>query len=705
MMYQIGHPQVDKVIDDFYGIVRNLLSSLSPLTFIYNHEQFFMDQEPVDPRINTERIKNHFKKRGIQSISFEKGVDKNEIRAFLEIFEASNKYPDVDSMKKRLKTRRVNHLKINHFIFIKATEDDELVSRSALKSMSPELSEEAQTRSKELFLDMILESVLSEEIQKTVAMENMMSNPAEFSRNMVTADRAGFLENREKGVQPGQVLFHQLEVLKRDVEYNLSGKDDCNLSDVAAAVFDMKKQLISEIEEQKGAKVAYSNEDEIIELVNELTDNVLLDLLRDEYQAGKISTQRLAQIVRRLVPEADELKRLLPKIKTTLLEEGMQLEEYFKLVEELGKELQNEDITGILQSSAEKIGVSGEELIREIKKDPIHTSALVSLASEIRKSTGDEEALSDLLVDYIEKLGEEGKLEISREDLDKGDQHLRRVITDVQSKIFSQLREMNVSDDIAGQLEKRLNDRMDEVFERVKEDIIKTTAGSGENESLGGLSILEILAQNVGGDDELGEILDIIRIRARTEEVDVNSFKDIYARIVDEKKRITRKKRKQVMKEVLEPQAMATFLEQEMFRAKRYRLPFVVMAFTLVSARPNTEVPKGAVSQWYLENALLGRLTSVVRDSDVVGMFGENRIGIVLTNTPEGGGERTLRRCIRLIHSEPIRLNDVDYKFKIAGVHAEFDLTGEPDVKVFVHGLLNELMNLETRLKNIQSIM
>jgi hypothetical protein len=44
------------------------------------------------------------------------------------------------------------------------------------------------------------------------------------------------------------------------------------------------------------------------------------------------------------VPEAAELKRLLPKIKTALLEEGMSHTHYLELVQELSKELQSEGL-------------------------------------------------------------------------------------------------------------------------------------------------------------------------------------------------------------------------------------------------------------------------------------------------------------------------------------------------------------------------
>jgi len=184
----------------------------------------------------------------------------------------------------------------------------------------------------------------------------------------------------------------------------------------------------------------------------------------------------------------------------------------------------------------------------------------------------------------------------------------------------------------------------------------------------------------------------------------VNNFTEIYAQIVKEQKKKTEKRREQTSKEILNPHAMITFLEQEIFRAKRYNLPFVVLAFSLVSAKPKTEGPSDAVSKWQLENAILGRLLFALRDSDVVGMFGINKIGVLLPHTPEGGGERSLRRCIRLIHSEPIQLNNIPFEFKLAGVHSEFDLTQAPDIKVFIDALLNELMTLEIRLKNIQAV-
>ena len=90
------------------------------------------------------------------------------------------------------------------------------------------------------------------------------------------------------------------------------------LSELAVAVFDMKKQLINGLNLQKSLGISYPNEEEIIDKANEITDRVLIQLVKDEYKSGQISTARLAQILKRLVPDANELKRLLPKIKEAL---------------------------------------------------------------------------------------------------------------------------------------------------------------------------------------------------------------------------------------------------------------------------------------------------------------------------------------------------------------------------------------------------
>jgi hypothetical protein len=86
----------------------------------------------------------------------------------------------------------------------------------------------------------------------------------------------------------GGLLFQQLDVMRIEVEKHLDGKGDVAIADLAGAVFDMKKQLLEGIEAQKALGVAYENEAAILENANELTDRVLIQLVKDEYQKAKL---------------------------------------------------------------------------------------------------------------------------------------------------------------------------------------------------------------------------------------------------------------------------------------------------------------------------------------------------------------------------------------------------------------------------------
>ena len=404
-IYHSSHPYVKQTLDDFHSRIEQILKSSSPLVFLMNHDKFFIDEEPLHAGTNVSRIVAYFSKAGIQSISFENGLNKNESRLFWKYSPLWTTYPNADAMKKALAVRGVRHMKINHVVFRKVTEDDEVISHEALKNLTPTITDEEERKSKKLFIDMVLKRLLAEEFKETITVENLLKNPAALSKKMSEIDIASISSGDVESGQRGLVLMHQLELLGDELDTNLTEDKPANLQEIAGALFEMKKRLIEGIEEEKSLNIQYSNEEMIINKVNEIADNVVLRIVRDEYKAGKTSNARLAQIIRRLVPEAAELKRLLPKIRSALIGEGMALTEYLLLVRELGKELQSDELAKIFQESSEEIGVDGELLIEEIKKNPVEAAELIYLAAEIRKGSGDEQALSDLLVDYVERLG------------------------------------------------------------------------------------------------------------------------------------------------------------------------------------------------------------------------------------------------------------------------------------------------------------
>ena len=705
-MYQMDHPYVKQSINEFHPFVEKLLTSISPLVFAMNREQFFIDEEPLDPRITITRMVAHFKKAEIQSISFYEGMTKNELKTFLGVFVSLDKYPNAESMKGALTEKGITNLKINHVFYKKVTEDDEVVSRDVLKNVTPDMMDEDQARSKKLFIDMVLESVLGEEFEKTLNINNLLTNPTGLSMNMIEADINSVQKSDAEDRRPGPVLLHQLQVIGEEVEKGLSGGGDANLSELAAAVFDMKKKLVEGMDAQKDLDITFSNKEEILDQANEITDNVLIRLVKDEYKDGKITTSRLAQIMRRLIPDAEELKRVLPKIKAALLDEGMPLPEYLNLVEELGKELQSDELAKILQESSEEAGIDGKELIQEVKENPVEAAELICLAAEIRKGTGDEKALTDLLVDYVERMGSKLGQDITAENGAEGEQHLRQVITGLETNIVSRLRDMNVvKDDVLEGLEERLNKRMDAIFDKLRDDWIQSKSMTPEENRAKNLSVLQILEQSVGENEELGEILTIVRSKVRSEEIDENDFKEIYSEI-NKQKQIKREQeaKKKMPPGVLKSQAIMFVIKKEISRACRYDLPFSALSFSVVKAKPKTGGPADAITQQAVMDAILHRLADILREADIIGQLGKNKMVGLLPMTMQSDAKLALRRTMRLLHGDPIEVDGIPLTVKIAGVSTTFDTEQMADGKAFMQAMSNELTEMVVRVKNIQEL-
>jgi len=597
--------------------------------------------------------------------------------------------------------------------------------------------------------------VLMEEFEKTLTIKNITENPAEVSKNMINADLTTYRQSDAEDKQPGLVLVHQLQMMEEAVGKHLSGPSassigtglgggqgsggdpgvgtglgeglgeglgaglgaglgeglgegeggGAELPELAAAVFDMKKQLINGIELQKSLGVSYPNEEEILDKANEITDNVLIQLIRDEYKSGGISTARLAQILKRLVPEANELKRILPKIKEALLGEGMSLADYLNLVQELSNELQSEELSKILQESADTVGLDGADLIQEVRDNPVQAAELIFLAAEIRKGTGDEKVLTDLLVDYVEKIGSKLALNIAEEDNVEGEQHLRQVMGNVESQIVGRLRNMDVKSDIMDRLEEKLNRRMDELFESLKGEWVANQTGQPEEEGQKDLSVLQILEESAGESEELVTILRMVRSEAQAKGLDENDFKKILEEITKQKDLKQKRKSKKIMLgEVLDSGGLMFFLEKEISRSLRYDLPFATLSFSVVSAKPKGKAPSEEITQKALIDAVMQKVATGIRGADVAAQLGKNKVVAFLPMTPDDEAKLALKRHLRLLNTEPVEVKGIPVAVQVAGVITNFDPDQTSDATAFVEALNADLSEMVARIKNIHGL-
>ncbi len=519
------------------------------------------------------------------------------------------------------------------------------------------------------------------------------------------------------------------------------------MPELASAVLAMKKDLLEQIEAQKAMGVVYENEGMIRDETDAMMDGILIQLIKEEYKQGKVSIPRLGQIIRRMIPEPEELKRLLPKIKKALMEEGMSLPQFAQLAQELGKELQSEELAQILKKSAEEIGVDGEELIRELQIDPAGAAELIYLASEIKKGTGDEKVLSDLLVDYVERIGSKISLDAAEQKGEEGGKYLKDIISRVETEIVDNLKQKDVNNDIIGSVEKRLEERMEECFNKLQSDWASRSESSGAGK---GKTILDIFEEDAEEGEELKAILENVRSSVREGGLDENDLKQIFNEIskskldqqkknlkkeelkrkahqMEEQEKNEIKKKTQQMEEqeknelkkkpqekkkgkpglpkgVLNRNNILFFIDKEISRAVRYSTPFSVMLLSILKVTPKKPVPKGSILQSDVMNAVLAELAEVVRETDMVGLLNKKKILSLLPMTEKTDSKMAMSRILKILQAEPFIINDYPLTVKFVGVVTAYDYDRAQTLKAFIKASENELYDMINRLKNIQDI-
>jgi GGDEF domain-containing protein len=707
-MYQAEHPYTAQSIKDFAKTIAKGLALQSPLVIIMNREQFFVEEEPFDPRLNLSRMVSHFKKAGLQSISFERGLQTTDVSEFVRIFTDLTVFPNAEAMKKELTRKDVTTIRINHVFYQKVTENDAVVSRDELqKAAETDGGTEGQRKGSSI-LDVVAGGLVAEELEQAMSLRMVIDNPGAASRALIDADLASARsEDDEKGGAPsGPVIVKQLGRLRSEVEKVAPEMEGAGLAELAEAVFDMKRKLLSGIETHKTVGVVYEDEALIRSEADQLTDRVFIQLVRQEYRGGEISVKRLGQILRRLVPDPAELQRLLPSLKQALLEEGMPPTDFAELVEELGRELQSQGLAHLLKQSAAAIGVDGDDLVQEMMTSPQIAAELIYLSAEIRKGAGDEKLLSDLLVDYVERVGGQLSLDEATHEADSGSAHLDKIYRRVQSQILDRLKSKDVKPDILREVEERLKRRMEEMLERLQGDWDKRQALPVGAEQLREFSILGALEAGTDEGEELHSILAQVKSSLRERDIDETNFQEVYREIV--KGRIAWKKQKEkkdLPSGALNRSSILFFVEKEIQRAVRYGTPFSIILLAIVRAIPRAKAAPGAINQQDVYQAVLERLARVVRDPDMVGSLDKSRMIWLLPMTIPEDVQTARQRIVGELHRHVYNIKGVPLKVRLATAVKDFSHEELPPLRTFLKRAETTLHEMVVRLRNIKEMM
>jgi len=710
-MYDAGHPVVQKSIDETHAILTESLRRLSPLVILFYREQFFVEEEPFDSRLNTSRMADHFKKVGIESVSFDKGLGKTDLIELSRIFTDAKAYPSADLMKEELAKRHVSRVKINYIFYRKVTADDEIISKQELEKLKAGTPDGGSSGVLNDVVNKMAENILVEEVEKSASLEALLADPAKLSDDIINQDLALSKGGKTKQNNPGAHIAGQLNQFRNEVQKAAKNPANLSLPNLADAVYDLKKQLSQKIESQKQMGIYYENEAEILDEANALTDQVLVELLKDEYQKGAVSIQRLAQIIHRLVPDIKELKRIIPGLRKVLFAEGMSKADFVKLLRQLEKELQAENLTCYLQKGAENIGVTSEELIKEFKNNPDDAAELIYLASEIRKRPGDEKVLTELLVDYVERIGSKIALDGVDPSQRGGGDDLKRIIAEVKTEIVKKLGKKGLPPDVLKAVKKKLSQRMETSFN----DLMagggagQTNANSPKN--TGGHSILKMLEECVGEGDELFEIIKKVRSSVGDRGIDENDFQQLHAEI-------QRYRQLEDVSEAISDNGefgplpdgafpldqLKMFMQQEIVRSRRHLTPFSVISLSVTKVIAKQPIPRGSINRDQVNQRIMTNLIRMVKPDELVGPLTKKIMLIFMPLTAYKDAKIALTRHQKSLTAKIFQINGHSISVLFAGVVTSFDSERTPDLTTFLQSAEAAHTDFSTRIKNIQDL-
>lgn len=389
-------------------------------------------------------------------------------------------------------------------------------------------------------------------------------------------------------------------------------------------IYKIKENVLDNIKLQRETGKLIAAHELAVTEINHISYRVIVRLIKEEYRSDrKISVKRLAQIIRRMLPDIKELKYLLPQLKDGLFAEGMSPSDYLTLVKELSKELESDGLIQILVEASDQIGLTLNELIEGIKVAPEEAARLIVLAAEIKKGgvSTDDQQMSAILSDYIEKVSTALALQSPEVAARGGGMLLKAVVTRIEREILDRLKSQNIDSNIVSEVARKLANQFSETVSALKGAWVKKNLISSKNldeEAI--LSIIEQIAdQGLDGYDVADEIRALLISHGFSAEKIDNIIKKVQLRA---EAAVTHKI--EIPEGAFNAANMAFFLDLEVKRNLRYNSPFSTLlisfekiidirTFTIIDLTPDINIQ--------LTNQSLKLLKNMKRELDVAGIY------------------------------------------------------------------------------------
>jgi hypothetical protein len=667
LMYGVFHQMTIDSIEPFHATLKKAFERYSLITFTIERESLFIEGLSVDKFVNAKKLSGHFKKAGIQSFSFEKSLTEEHLGVFLEVVADLKRHPDVDIMKRELSLRGTKGLRLNYVIYRKMTADDQVVGKDMVvappgTTMSP-LQPGATGGASP---------------SDSVSLSRMLSDPRGTAGSLFYTSLDGAPPKPDTVASTVARLGNQLRTAASSGEV-ASGN-------LLEAVLVLREECFGHIRDFNAAGLVDPEMETVVSEVEKLTHETVIHLVREEYRSGEVSVKRIAQILRRMLPDRRELRRLLPQLKDALLGAGMPYVKYVELISELQHELEGDQVVTAIAQATREMGVSPDEVIEEIKKHPADAARLMILTSELRRTGGEGNAgFEQVLTDYIEKASQQmavGALDGKNPDSGK---QLGSVLQKIEANLIDNLKKQGIEQSVLTALTARLAERLPYLLDNTKTEWLKKALDAQPDFDVGMLArlIAGTVQQAVDIDTHRDMLFSICQQKGLTDDQIQEVLHQAAARVS------AMSQQTELPRGVLSSSAIMYFLDRECKLSLRYHNPFSLLVLSIL------RVPDGAGGERALSadertaftHTLIIALKGIMRDIDMIGVPSsttESIVFVILPMTEEANTYGLVQRLRRELAEQSFEVEGRMTRLNLAVSITGFDFKTIKDKTEFL---------------------
>ncbi|MBD3420520.1 MAG: hypothetical protein GF398_10420 [Chitinivibrionales bacterium] len=608
--YGADHPTTQKFAGEFCAQINNCFGNTAMITLLEQGDSLYFERHRIDDYFKPKRIIAAYERIGIESTTFSPGVSEQELQHFTGLLNAGNTVSSINTMTSEMQRLGLQHIRINYVLLKRVTADEEIIDKESQAEEAKKANRSGQeiTDAREMLKENALKKV-----DKLFLLKDLVDNPDQIAEDIVSSSVNDSHEDVDNVVKRLRQFNTQIAEGSDEQSFN-------SINEMMEAVYKLKMQLHESLDLQRRMGKFIKEEGPIVDEIENLSFNVIVRLVKEEYQQGKIDITRLTHIIRRLVPDLTELKRILPLLKDTLIKEGMPLADFLELVKALNNDLENESLVQVLEESSDQMGMSVSDIIGAIKKSPSEAARLIVLASEIKQNTAnDDSQLSGLLTDYIENVsGQMALAEVNKESGEKST--LNGVITRIQQELLDKVKQRGLSDALAGQVENELAGRFDKAISKIKNNWVTDMVGEGVESTGSYLAKLvdSIVDQEVDVQGVKDPFEKALREKGYSQEEIGSLFNDLLTRVSD------KKAMKPLPASVLNGNNILFFLQREIKMFLRFGNPFSTFIITMVGQKTAGAAAPITRTTWnMLKYETFELLERELLDVDLLGTVGE----------------------------------------------------------------------------------